>query len=340
MPRRGRGSTACVGTLPTPCAAPSARPAADRARACWLWTSAVLPAPPPVPPARAVFSHAADPPRPGLPQARLRDHCWRRWPAQLLGGLAAGAVRRARWRRACRRSSAAAAGAFVISAAALPFDFWAHRRAVDVGLDLQSDAGWARDALLAVRRPGAWPWPSCTALGGSPTGGSGRWASRSRPGSRSRSSPLLQPVLIDPLFSSTRPLPPAAAVARPRRWSSTMGAHPAVDPVADASSRTTGENAEVDGLGPTVRVVVDDTALRAPPASCGRCWHTSSATSSAMHTLQGRALVRGDRDARRSCWCWRRRPGSAGDGCSTSSVPVIAGLRADGGDRCCCRSRT
>jgi STE24 endopeptidase len=41
-----------------------------------------------------------------------------------------------------------------------------------------------------------------------------------------------------------------------------MGAHPASVSVDNASSRTTEENAFVDGLGPTVRMVIDDTALR------------------------------------------------------------------------------
>src|SRR5205823_12060603 len=45
---------------------------------------------------------------------------------------------------------AALAGAFLIEAAALPLGYWEHRRAVDAGLDLQSDAVWGGHALLAA----------------------------------------------------------------------------------------------------------------------------------------------------------------------------------------------
>src|SRR5207302_801448 len=76
---------------------------------------------------------------------------------------------------------------------------------------------------------------------------------------------MLQPVLVDPLFVSTRPLP-ATAAAQAAALERKMDAHPRSITVGDAASRTTAENAEVDGLGPTVRVVVDDTALAEPPA--------------------------------------------------------------------------
>ena len=66
-----------------------------------------------------------------------------------------------------------------------------------------------------------------------------------------------------------------------------MGAHPASIRVADASSRTTGENAEVDGLGPTVRVVVDDTALHAPPAQLRALLAHELGHVQRMHTLKG-----------------------------------------------------
>src|SRR3954468_5316496 len=66
-----------------------------------------------------------------------------------------------------------------------------------------------------------------------------------------------------------------------------MGAHPASIRVADASSRTSGENAEVDGLGPTVRVVVDDTALHAPPAQLRALLAHELGHVQRLHTLRG-----------------------------------------------------
>ncbi len=156
---------------------------------------------------------------------------------------------------------------------------------MDVGLDLQSNAGWARDALLAC---------AVQAVAVAVVYGLGRIAYR-------RFGPagvavaawiavavftLLQPVLIDPLFMSTRPLP-AAAAAQAAALEHTMGVHPASIRMADASSRTTGENAEVDGLGSTVRVVVDDTALHAPPAQLRALLAHELGHVQRMHTLKG-----------------------------------------------------
>ena len=249
----------------------------------WVWTSAVLPASSPVPPATSVFSSA---------QIHRAQDYRNLGYAITLAALAAqllAAWLLALWARplAARMPAilAAAAGAFAISAAALPFDFWAHRRAVDVGLDLQSNAGWARDALLAC---------AVQAVAVAVVYGLGRIAYR-------RFGPagvavaawiavavftLVQPVLIDPLFTSTRPLP-AAAAAQAAALEHTMGVHPASIRVADASSRTTAENAEVDGLGPTVRVVVDDTALHAPPAQLRALLAHELGHVQRMHTLKG-----------------------------------------------------
>ena len=208
--------------------------------------------------------------------------------AQLLGGLAAGAVGAPAGGRACRRSCAAAVPArSLISAAALPFDFWAHRRAVDVGLDLQSDAGWARDALLAcaVQARGRGRRVRAGAVAYRRFGPAGvavaAWLAVAV-------FTLLQPVLIDPLFivdaaAASRRLPPQAA-ALEQHDGRASGARSGS---ADASSRTTGENAEVDGLGPTVRVVVDDTAAAlAPPAQLRALLAHELGHVQRMHTLR------------------------------------------------------
>jgi STE24 endopeptidase len=72
----------------------------------------------------------------------------------------------------------------------------------------------------------------------------------------------LQPLLWDPLFMSTHPLTGRRALGVVTSLERRMGVHPASVSVADASSRTSAENAFVDGLGPTGRLVLDDTALR------------------------------------------------------------------------------
>jgi STE24 endopeptidase len=180
---------------------------------------------------------------------------------------------------------ALAVAALAVELAALPFGYWLHRRTVGVRLDLQSDGAWLGDALLGVlltaaavvlvylvarplyRRFG----PEAVAVTA--------WAAVAL-------FTLLQPVLVDPLFMSTRHLPAGRArvvAALERR----MGAHPDSVTVSDASSRTTGENAEVDGLGPTVRVVVDDTALREPaPAFRALVAHELGHVER-RHTLEG-----------------------------------------------------
>jgi STE24 endopeptidase len=96
----------------------------------------------------------------------------------------------------------------------------------------------------------------------------------------------LQPLVIDPLFVSTRPLP-AAAAAQAAELERRMDAHPSSITVGDASSRTTAENAQVDGLGPTVRVVVDDTSLVERPGQLRALLAHELAHVSRHHTLVG-----------------------------------------------------
>ena len=228
------------------------------ALAVWLWTSAELPPSPPAVPATAVFSHAQI--------QRAQDY---REPGYLLT-LAALAIQLAvawliAWRgraQAARLPAvlAALAVAAVIIASALPIEYWEHLRARDAGIDLRSGWGWAYDAglgaaleALAVAAVYAVARPAYRRFGGAIGVGLTAWLAVAL-------LTALQPVAIDPLFVSTRPLP-AAAAAQAAELERRMDAHPRSIAVGDASSRTTAENAEVDGLGPTVRIVVDDTAL-------------------------------------------------------------------------------
>lgn len=252
------------------------------ALAVWLWTSAQLPGHVAPQPATSVFSHAQI-----LRGQHYRDPSY----AITLAGLAAQLV--AAWLLAWRgRGWAArlpAPGAMLVAtlavgAVAVPFGFWLHVRAVDAGLDLQSDQAWLGDALLAV---------ALQALAVAAVYTLGRLAYR-------RFGPLgvalaawaavaaftaVQPVIVDPLFMSTRPLPAAAAV-QAAALERQMGVDPSIT-VDDASSRTTEENAEVDGLGPTVRVVVDDTSLRQPPPVLRALLAHELGHVQRRHTLKG-----------------------------------------------------
>ena len=253
------------------------------ALAVWLWTSAELPPPAPAVPASAVFTRAQI--------SRAQEY---REPGYLLGPAAIAlqlvvawllAWRGRGWAARLPAVAAALAVALVIAATALPIEYWQHLRARDAGIDVRSGWAWARDAAISTavqavavavvyalarvahRRLGALgvalaAWAAVVAL------------------------TMLQPLLIDPLFVSTRPLPPAAA-AQAARLERLMDAHPRSITVGDASSRTTAENAQVDGLGPTVRVVVDDTALAERPGPLRALLAHELAHVRRRHTLAG-----------------------------------------------------
>ena len=249
----------------------------------WLWTSAQLPGNVAAVPASRVFT--------GAEIDRAQDYRTAGYAitlaalaAQLLvAWLVAWRVRGRVGRLPAAAMVAIAAGA--VQLAALPFGYALHRRAVDAGLDLQSDGAWLLDALIAavvttvavtavylIARPLYRRWGSiAVALAA--------WAAVAV-------FTLVQPLVVDPLFASTRAMPPGPApiVARLEH---TMGVHPSSVRVSDASSRTTAENAEVDGLGPTVRVVVDDTALREPAPALRALLAHELAHVKRRHTLKG-----------------------------------------------------
>ncbi len=131
------------------------------------------------------------------------------------------------------------------------------------GLDLQSTSAWLETALItllvsslvvgvvytaawAIARRSARPWLAV---------GIAAWVGVAV-------VTLLQPLLWDPLLLSTSPLPNGPAAALVHRLEVRMGVHPASVTVAHTGSKTTEENAFVDGVGPTQRVVIYDTALR------------------------------------------------------------------------------
>jgi STE24 endopeptidase len=176
-------------------------------------------------------------------------------------------------RSALRRASqrpllgAAAVGAGIsvtLAIAGLPLGIAAHERARDVGLSTQEIGHWLGDsgksaligaalaalgatvAVALMRRLGRWWW----------VGGSAvvvafavifTW---------------IAPVLLAPVFNKFEELPPGKTRSEVLRLGERAGVDIGHVYRVDASRRTTGINAYVDGLGPTKRVVIFDNTLR------------------------------------------------------------------------------
>jgi STE24 endopeptidase len=176
-----------------------------------------------------------------------------------------GGTRLALGRRPVVRAAGAAFLVSVITTAVvIPIGYITHVRASNRGLDLESTSAWLATALVtlvitavlvAAVYVGAWliargsprPWFAV---------GLAAWVAVAV-------VTVLQPVLWDPLLLSTRPLPRTGrAAVLVRQLETRMGVHPQSVSVADAGSKTTEENAFVDGVGPTERVVIYDTSLR------------------------------------------------------------------------------
>jgi STE24 endopeptidase len=160
---------------------------------------------------------------------------------------------------------AVAAGRLVatLSVGALPLAVMSRRRAMAVGLDTQSWRGWAADTVKAsaitavltlgggagisalIRRyPRGWWLP---AAAGSVVAG-GLFGT-------------LAPVVLDPLFNDFQALPEGQTRAGVLDLASRAGVRVGEVYSVDASRRTSGANAYVNGLGPTKRVVLYDTLL-------------------------------------------------------------------------------
>ncbi|HET8600312.1 MAG TPA: M48 family metalloprotease [Segeticoccus sp.] len=133
----------------------------------------------------------------------------------------------------------------------------------DFGISRQGWAGWARDQAVSwvmstgvavvgvlvlfwlVRRvPRRWPFAAAVAAAVLTVLGSAAY-----------------PVLVEPAFNTFRPLPRGPLTTAIQELAHRDGLGPINVVVADASRRTTGENAHVSGLGATRRVVIDDTVL-------------------------------------------------------------------------------
>ncbi|HEX2376966.1 MAG TPA: M48 family metalloprotease [Gaiellales bacterium] len=259
--------------------------------AAWLWQADLPPRMPHLA-ARAAFT-----------QSQIDRAADYRGPQYLLALAAlvlepAAGLAWARWGRACAVRSlppalaggvAAAAAATVAAAALLPLGYVGHVRAANAGLDLRSAAAWARDsgiglatwaagvaiaysACLAIGRRARKPWLAV---------GIAAWVAVAV-------FVAIQPVAIDPLFASTHPVRDPAVRTLIRSVEHQVGAAPGSVSVSDASARTTEENAFVDGVGPTERLVVYDTVLHRAPVNQTRALlaHELSHVKR-RHTLKG-----------------------------------------------------
>lgn len=151
----------------------------------------------------------------------------------------------------------------LIAALTIPFRWIAFQRSRADGVSVSSDALWLRDFGLStliggvsfaitacvvafVIRRFAQTWPLLLA---------GLAAAVIVVTS------LLLPVFIQPLFLSTHPLPAGPVRTMIEDLAAKEGVHLDDIAVAHASERTTADNAQVIGFGPTERLILDDTLL-------------------------------------------------------------------------------
>jgi STE24 endopeptidase len=160
---------------------------------------------------------------------------------------------------------AGVAGAVVLVSWLLALPMAAHSEVVlrRYGLSTQTWAGWLRDrvvglgtsaavAVLAVvlvwwlvrQAPTRWPWLLAAAAAAVTVAGS-----------------ALYPLVVEPLYTHATALPAGPLRQRIEQLAARSGFGEVRVVVSDASSRTTGENAHVSGLGATRRVDLDDTLV-------------------------------------------------------------------------------
>jgi STE24 endopeptidase len=162
--------------------------------------------------------------------------------------------------------AAAAAGAVLsvgLGAARLPLSAVGHQRAVNVGLSTQGWADWGGDVAKA------WAIAAVVAGGGAAAGIAlirrfprGWWLPASGAVvAFGIAMTYAGPVVLDPIFNRFTPLPPGQARSDVLELAREAGVDVGEVYEVDASRRTTGANAYVNGLGHTKRVVLYDTLL-------------------------------------------------------------------------------
>jgi STE24 endopeptidase len=184
----------------------------------------------------------------------------------LLAGLAARPPELLRRRHRRPVLAAAAAGAALsvgLGAARLPLQAVSHQRAANVGLSTQGWASWGGDVAKA------WGIGAIFAAGGAAGGLAllrrfprGWWLPASGAVvAFGVAMTYAGPVVLDPVFNRFTPLPAGQTRDDVLELAHAAGVDVGEVYEVDASRRTTGANAYVNGLGPTKRVVLYDTLL-------------------------------------------------------------------------------
>jgi STE24 endopeptidase len=161
--------------------------------------------------------------------------------------------------------AAGVAAAVVLASWLLTLPMAAHSEMVlrRYGLSTQTWAGWLRDRLVGVatsaavavlavvliwwlvrQAPTRWPWLLAAVAAAVTVAGS-----------------ALYPLVVEPLYTHVAPLPAGQLRERIEQLAARDGFGEVRVVVSNASSRTTGENAHVSGLGATRRVDLDDTLV-------------------------------------------------------------------------------
>jgi STE24 endopeptidase len=190
--------------------------------------------------------------------------------AGMLAWLVAGrsgppALLRRRHRRPVLAGAAAGAALAVgMSAAQLPLSAVSRKRAIDVGLVTQSWRGWAGDLAKAWALEAVFAGAGGAAVVAAMRRWPRTWWAPGAAGVVGFGVVLtyLGPVVLDPIFNRFTPLPEGETRRDVLELARRAGVDVGEVYSVDASRRTTGANAYVNGLGRTKRVVLFDTLLR------------------------------------------------------------------------------
>jgi len=152
----------------------------------------------------------------------------------------------------------------IVQLAALPFEAWGHVVRASVGIDLRNWSAWFSDSAKSVAVGAAITWIALVVV----VAGA-RWKPTTWWAIFSAATAILVvlgsvllPVLIEPIFTKTTPLPDGPLRTEIMQLAVEAGAPVKTVVVASTSSKTSAVNAHVSGLGPTRRVVLDDTLLK------------------------------------------------------------------------------
>jgi STE24 endopeptidase len=159
----------------------------------------------------------------------------------------------------------------VASLVVLPVGWWRYRQDVRLGFSNQGMRGWLLDVTKQLVVGGVLAGGSLTLLFAIAHRAPHSWAWGAAAGAAALVFVLgfLAPVVLEPLFNRFVPLAGGELAERLHALAVEAGVPVSEILVADASRRTTRQNAYVSGVGGTRRVVLWDTLLAAPADQIG-----------------------------------------------------------------------